>query len=249
MNPVPPPGAVGYFRSAFCIGNRHIQNRVVLAPMAGITTQAFRVHVKRYGVGLVYSEMASCYGLLYANSRTAHYVEVSEEERPVGVQLFGDDPSVLSEAVRLVLERERRPDLIDLNLGCPAKKVVKTGAGAALLRDPARAVEVAGAVVTRAAAFGVPVTVKLRSGPDPDHIVAPELAPRLEAVGVGGGGGGPPGPPPHKPPGGAPTRGGRGGGEPGGPPGGRHPVLPRAGRSRGDGSGGGSGLHPRPCFG
>jgi len=184
MNAIPPIGPAAVFSAPFAVGGCLIPNRVVLAPMAGITNRPFRLHMKSHGAGLVYSEMASSYGLLHANSRTSHYIEVAEEERPVGVQLFGDDPATLATAVRLVLDRAQRPDIIDINLGCPVKKVVKTGAGAALLSDPARAVAAAAAVVAAAAEFGVPVTAKIRSGPDPEHVIAPQLARQLEQAGV-----------------------------------------------------------------
>jgi tRNA-dihydrouridine synthase B len=163
-----------------------LPNRVALAPMAGVTTSAYRLHVKRRGAGLVCTEMVSAYGLLYHNRRTEDYLEFREEERPLAVQLFGDDPHVLRRAAAMVLQRERRPDVIDINMGCPVRKVVKTGAGAALLAEPARAAAVAAAVVEAAADCGVPVTVKLRSGLDPEHEVAVDVARRLEQAGVAG---------------------------------------------------------------
>jgi tRNA-dihydrouridine synthase B len=154
--------------------------------MAGITNSAYRLHERRYGIGLVTSEMVSAYGLLYGNRRTSEYLVFREEERPFCVQLFGDTPEALAKAAHLVLGREQRPDVLDLNMGCPVRKVMKTGAGAALLADPARAVAVAKAVVEVAAPFGVPVTVKLRSGIAPGDDVATGLAVRLEEAGVAG---------------------------------------------------------------
>ncbi len=108
--------------------------------MAGITNSAYRRHLKKQGVGLVVTEMVSAYGLIYQNRRTASYLDFSEEERPVAVQLFGDDPEVMRRATELVLSRPAPPDLIDINMGCPVRKVVRSGAGAALLADPERAV-------------------------------------------------------------------------------------------------------------
>ncbi|NLT34490.1 MAG: tRNA dihydrouridine synthase DusB [Gaiellales bacterium] len=168
---------------SFRIAGLEMPNRVVLGPMAGVTGRAFRRHLKRHGAGLVFTEMVSAYGIVYRNRRTEDYLEFEQEERPLGVQLFAAEPHVLGEAAELVLERERTPDLLDINMGCPVRKVVKTGAGSALLADPARAVSAAAAVV-RAAAARVPVTVKLRSGLVPGEHTALELGPRLEAVGV-----------------------------------------------------------------
>lgn len=154
--------------------------------MAGITNTAYRRHLKRHGVGLVTTEMVSAQGLLHGNLRTFSYLDFSEEERPLAVQLFGEDPEVMRRATELVLSRERRPDLIDINMGCPVRKVVRTGAGAALLDDPERAVAVAAAVVAAATATHTPVTVKLRSGVRVGENKAVGLARRLEQVGVAG---------------------------------------------------------------
>ena len=168
----------------FSIGGLSIPNRVVLAPMAGITNSAYRRHLKRHGVGLVVTEMVSAYGLIYANRRTEEYLDFAEEERPVAVQLFGDEPEVMGRAARLVLEREPRPDLIDLNLGCPVRKVTRGGAGCALGADAVRAAAVTAAVVGAASPRGVPVTAKIRSGLTPEQPNAVELARRLEDAGV-----------------------------------------------------------------
>ena len=168
----------------FRIGGVDAPNRVVLAPMAGLTCSAYRRHLKSHGVGLVTTEMVSAYGLTYHNVRTTEYLEFAEEERPIAVQLFGDTPDVVARAAELVLSRAMVPDMIDINMGCPVRKVVKTGAGAALLGDPDRAVAMAAAVVRVAAQTGVPVTVKLRSGLRIGDRTAVELAPRLEQVGT-----------------------------------------------------------------
>lgn len=164
------------------IGAVTIPNRVVVAPMAGITTSAFRARLKLLGAGLVTTEMVSSYGITYNDRRTWGYLAFREEERPLAVQIFGDKPEVMAEAVRAVLSAGTSPDIIDLNMGCPVRKVIKTGAGAALLADPARAAEVAKAAVE--AAGMVPVTVKIRSGLRPEEPVAVDLALRLEQVGV-----------------------------------------------------------------
>jgi tRNA-dihydrouridine synthase B len=170
----------------FRIGNVEIPNRVVLAPMAGLTTSAYRRHLKTHGAGLVTTEMVSAYGLTYRNLRTGEYLDFAEEERPLAVQFFGDTPEVMARAAEVVLSRPMVPDLLDINMGCPVRKVVRTGAGAALLGDPGRAVAVAAAVVAVAAQVGVPVTVKLRSGLKEGDRAVVDLAPRLEEVGVRG---------------------------------------------------------------
>lgn len=170
----------------FSIGGVGIPNRVVLAPMAGLTTSAYRRHLKGHGAGLVTTEMVSAYGLLYHNVRTGKYLDFAAEERPVAVQLFGDTPEVMARAAELVLSRATAPDMLDINMGCPVRKVVRTGAGAALLGDPDRAVAMAVAVVEVAGQVGVPVTVKLRSGLKEGDRTAVELARRLEAAGIQG---------------------------------------------------------------
>jgi tRNA-dihydrouridine synthase B len=169
----------------FSIGPLVIPNRVVLAPMAGLTCSAYRRHLKAHGAGLVISEMVSAYGLVHGNRRTEDYLRFAEEERPVAIQLFGDTPEVMARAARLVLESDREvPDLLDVNMGCPVRKVIRTGAGSALLADPDRAVAMAAAVVDAAAPSGVPVTVKLRSGIQEGDRTAVDLARRLEEAGV-----------------------------------------------------------------
>jgi len=183
------PDSTPDFSAPFSIGPVLIPNRVVLAPMAGLTTSAYRRHLKMHGAGLVTTEMVSAYGLLHGNRRTEDYVRLAEEERPVAVQLFGDTPDVMARAARLVLARdpargEAVPDMLDINMGCPVRKVIRTGAGSALLADPARAVAIAEAVVKVAAESGIPVTVKLRSGMQEGERSAVDLAPRLEQVGV-----------------------------------------------------------------
>lgn len=171
----------------FHIGGVRIPNRAVLAPMAGLTISAYRRHLKSHGVGLVTTEMVSVHGLLHHNVRTAEYLKMADDERPVALQLFGDTPEAMAGAVDIVLSRPRPPDIIDINMGCPVRKVVKTGAGAALLGDPERALAVAAAAVGVAAVRGIPVTVKLRSGlRAADGERALVLGRRLEEAGVAG---------------------------------------------------------------
>ncbi|MBN1320927.1 MAG: tRNA-dihydrouridine synthase [Thermoleophilia bacterium] len=173
-----------FLATPFRIGSVEVPNRVVLAPMAGLTCSAYRRHLKAHGAGLVTTEMVSAYGLTYHNVRTTEYLDFADEERPIAVQLFGDTPEVVARAAELVLSRPEAPDILDINMGCPVRKVVKTGAGAALLGEPDQAVAMAAAAVRVAAQRGVPVTVKLRSGLHLGDRTAVELAPRLEQVGV-----------------------------------------------------------------
>lgn len=157
---------------------------MVLAPMAGLTNSAYRRHLKSHGVGLVFSEMVSAQGLVHKNAKTAEYLAFEEVERPLAVQLFGGTPEAMARATETVLSGVRIPDLIDINMGCPVRKVVKTGSGCALMGDEAKAVAVVDSVVSVAAERGVAVTVKLRSGLRTGDGLALSLAPRLEAAGV-----------------------------------------------------------------
>jgi tRNA-dihydrouridine synthase B len=147
--------------------------------MAGVSVQAFRRQGRRFGAGLVCSEMVSCAGLHHGNERTLGYLRISSDERPLAVQIFGSEPDVMAEAARMV--EDAGADLVDINFGCPVKKVTKTGAGATLLEDPARACAVVSAV---AEAVSVPVTVKMRRGLADGSRACLELGPRLVEAGV-----------------------------------------------------------------
>jgi tRNA-dihydrouridine synthase B len=145
----------------FRIGDVEIANRVLLAPLAGIGNWFVRLQARRHGAGLAVSEMVSSFGLHYRNERTLRdLLRLHPDEHPVSVQLFGQDPDVMRSASAIVAEAGA--DVIDINMGCPVKKVCKTGAGAALLADPDLAVRIASAA--REGGGGIPVTVKLRSG-------------------------------------------------------------------------------------
>ena len=165
------------------LGGVPIANRVVLAPLAGIGNWFVRLQAKRYGAGLVVSEMVSSHAVHYRNERTCReLLRIHPDEHPVSVQLFGADPDVMASAAERVAAAGA--DLIDINMGCPVPKVCKTGAGAALLAEPARAVAVARAA---ARGSGLPVTVKLRSGLRPGDRSGIDLARRLaEDGGVAG---------------------------------------------------------------
>ena len=156
------------------LGGVPIPNRVVLAPLAGIGNWFVRLQAKRYGAGLVVSEMVSSFAIHYRNERTCReLLRIHPDEHPVSVQLFGHDPDVMASAAETVAAAGA--DLIDINMGCPVPKVCKTGAGAALLDDPARAVALARAA---ARGSGLPVTVKLRSGQRPGDLGGVEVARR-----------------------------------------------------------------------
>src|SRR4051794_9461464 len=161
------------------IGSVEIPTRLVLAPMAGVSVQAFRRQGRRYGAGLVCSEMVSCAGLSHKNERTLGYLRIGRDEHPLAVQIFGSEPAVMSEAARMV--EAAGADLVDINFGCPVRKVTKTGAGATLLDDPARACGVVAAV---AGAVSIPVSVKMRRGLENGSRACLELGPRLVEAGA-----------------------------------------------------------------
>jgi tRNA-dihydrouridine synthase B len=168
------------------LGGVEIPNRVVLAPLAGIGNWFVRLQAKRYGAGFAVSEMVSSHAVHHGNERTCtELLRIHPDERalgPTAIQLFGGDPAVMASAAERVAQAGA--DLIDLNMGCPVPKVCKTGAGAALLKDPDRAVAVARAA---RAGSGLPVTVKLRPGLKPGERDGVELARRLvEEAGVAG---------------------------------------------------------------
>jgi tRNA-dihydrouridine synthase B len=147
--------------------------------MAGVSVQAFRRQGRRFGAGLVCSEMVSCAGLQHGNERTLGYLRIASDERPLAVQIFGSEPEIMAEAARMV--EDAGADLVDVNFGCPVKKVTKTGAGATLLENPERACGVVSAV---AEAVSVPVTVKMRRGLENGSRACLELGPRLVEAGA-----------------------------------------------------------------
>ena len=162
------------------IGKVTIPRTAALAPMAGVADRAYRLMCKRYGAAYVVSEMVSAKGICYSDRKTAELCTVTDEERPMAVQLFGSEPDFMADAVKIVLEY--RPDIIDINMGCPVPKVVGTGAGSALMKDVKLAASITEAAVR--AAGDTPVTVKLRSGWNADGINAPEMAKALEGAGA-----------------------------------------------------------------
>jgi nifR3 family TIM-barrel protein len=161
------------------IGSVEIPGRLVLAPMAGVSVQAFRRQGRRYGAGLVCSEMVSCAGLSHGNERTLGYLRIARDEHPLAVQIFGSEPEVMAEAARMV--EDAGADLVDINFGCPVRKVTKTGAGATLLDEPDRACRIVESV---AKAVSVPVSVKMRRGLANGSRAALAVGPKLVDAGA-----------------------------------------------------------------
>jgi nifR3 family TIM-barrel protein len=166
-------------RQSWQIGPVEIPSRLVLAPMAGVSVQAFRRQGRRFGAGLVCSEMVSCAGIEHRNERTLGFLRVGADEHPLAIQIFGSDPPVMAEAARIVAAAGA--DIVDINFGCPVRKVTKTGAGATLLDDPARATRIVAAV---AGAVDIPVSVKMRRGLENSSRRCLEVGPRLVEAGA-----------------------------------------------------------------
>lgn len=161
------------------IGNLNLQNSLILAPMAGVTDLPFRLLCKEQGAGLLCTEMISAKAIMYKNKNTRALMEIDPRERPVSLQLFGSDPSVMGLIAKQV---EEHPfDILDINMGCPVPKVVNNGEGSALMRDPGRVREIVSAVVK---AVRKPVTVKIRKGFDENHVNAVEIAKIIEDCGA-----------------------------------------------------------------
>jgi tRNA-dihydrouridine synthase B len=156
-----------------------IPTRLVLAPMAGVSVQAFRRQGRRYGAGLVCSEMVSCAGLEHRNERTLGFLRVGRDEHPLAIQIFGSDPPTMAEAARMV--EAAGADIVDVNFGCPVRKVTKTGAGATLLDEPDRACRIVGAM---AEAVAIPVSVKMRRGLEDASRTCLDVGPRLVEAGA-----------------------------------------------------------------
>lgn len=162
------------------IGDVEIPNRVVVAPMAGITNAAFRVTVKEFGAGLVVMEMISDQGIHFRNKKTLEMLHIDEREHPLSVQIFGGSKDSLVEAAEFV-QANTKADMIDINMGCPVNKVIKAEAGAKWLLDPNKVYEMVEAV---SQAVDIPVTVKMRIGWDDQHILAVENALAAEKAGA-----------------------------------------------------------------
>ncbi|MBE5960017.1 MAG: tRNA dihydrouridine synthase DusB [Lachnospiraceae bacterium] len=164
---------------SFTIGNVRIPGKLALGPMAGVTDLPFRLLCKECGADLIYTEMVSAKGIMYQNKNTESLLVVEEEERPVALQLFGEDPVIMSEMAKRI--EHRNFDILDINMGCPVPKVVNNGEGSALLKNPKRIGEIVSAV---SKAINKPVTVKIRKGFTEDSINAVEVAKVLEQSGA-----------------------------------------------------------------
>ncbi|MFQ6792733.1 MAG: tRNA dihydrouridine synthase DusB [Thomasclavelia sp.] len=164
----------------FKIGNIEIETPVVMAPMAGITNMAFRKIIKEFGAGLVYSEMVSDKALCYGNEKTIEMLQIDEGEHPVSIQLFGGEVATMVKAAKFI-DQNSNCDIIDINMGCPVNKVLKADAGSKLLLYPERIYEIVKGIVDN---VSKPVTVKIRSGFDQQHINAVEVAKLIEQAGA-----------------------------------------------------------------
>ncbi|ADW17983.1 tRNA-U20-dihydrouridine synthase [Desulfobulbus propionicus DSM 2032] len=161
------------------IGSLHLGNSLVLAPLAGYTDLPFRLLCRENGAALCFSEMISCHGLVYEQKNTLELLRTVPEERPFAVQLFGSEPELMARATAMVSSGP--VDLIDINMGCPVRKVIKKGCGAALMKDPQRAEAIIRAVCAQTS---LPVTVKFRSGWTGESVNAPQFAAMAEAAGA-----------------------------------------------------------------
>lgn len=161
------------------IGTVNLENRLVMAPMAGITNLPFRLMVKKLGAGLVTSEMVSAIGLSSGKEKSREYLKNHPAEKPLAIQIFGSNAQAMARAAQMAVEAGA--DLVDINMGCPVKKVVKTGAGALLLKDRKRVAEI---VSTVRLSCPVPLTVKIRAGWSPDNPVAVDIARVIEDCGA-----------------------------------------------------------------
>lgn len=161
------------------IGGITLEKTAALAPMASVADKAYRLMCKKYGAAYLVSEMISAKGLCFGDKKTARLCEIEPEERPYALQLFGEEPYYMGKAAYML--GEHKPDVIDINMGCPVPKIVSNGSGSALMKDPERAFEIAKEVVKNA---GCPVTVKFRAGWDEQSKNAVEFAKLIEQAGV-----------------------------------------------------------------
>lgn len=166
---------------SFKIGNIEVKNKIVLAPMAGVSNSPFRILSRRYGAGLVYAEMVSDKGLIYENQKTKDLLFMTDFEKPMAQQIFGADLDTMVKAA-IYIDQHSNCDIIDINMGCPVPKVaIKAQAGASLMKDPNRIYEIVKAV---SESVSKPVTVKIRSGWDLNTVNAVEVAKQIERAGA-----------------------------------------------------------------
>jgi tRNA-dihydrouridine synthase B len=166
---------------SFKIGNLSIENKIMLAPMAGVSNSPFRVLSRQYGAGLVFAEMVSDKGLLYNNEKTIKLLYMTDIEKPMAQQIFGSDLETMTEAA-LYIDRNSNADIIDINMGCPVPKVaIKAQAGASLMKNPDLIYDIVKSIVNK---VSKPVTVKIRSGWDAQTVNAVDVAKKIEAAGA-----------------------------------------------------------------
>ena len=163
------------------IGNLLISNPVFLAPMAGITDHPFRIICRNLGAGVVYTEFVSANGIIRENMKTLEIMTFTDEERPIGIQLFGETPDIVGKSAKMVYDM-LKPDIIDINYGCPVPKVTKRGAGSAALKDLCLMEDITRSVVESVS--DIPVTVKMRGGWDNNNIISTEAGILMENIGV-----------------------------------------------------------------
>ena len=163
------------------IGNVKLENKIFLAPMAGVTDLTYRIICREMGAGLVFSEMVSSKGMYYKDEKTNELTTIHPKERPVALQIFGSDPNIMSKVVEDYLNPRQDIDIIDINMGCPAPKIVKNGDGSALMKQPKLVREILNGVVKSS---NKPVTLKIRMGWDKDSINGIEIAKIAEDEGI-----------------------------------------------------------------
>ena len=163
------------------IGNVELKNNIFLAPMAGITDKTFRIICKEMGAGLVFSEMVSSKGLYYGDKNTDELTSIDPRERPTSLQIFGSDPSIMAEVVEKHINPRDDVDMVDINMGCPAPKIVKNGDGSALLKNPYLIRKILKEIIK---VSKKPVTLKIRMGWDHNNINGIEVAKIAEEEGV-----------------------------------------------------------------
>ena len=165
----------------FKVGNIKIKNKIVFAPMAGVSNISFRTIIKEMGAGLIYSEMISTMGIKYGSQKTIDLINFNETERPISIQIFGNDEDTFVEAAKYI-EDNYHPDIIDINMGCPVPKIaLRSQAGSALLKNPDKIYEIVKKVVENT---NTPISVKIRSGWDENSINAVEVSKKIEQAGA-----------------------------------------------------------------
>ena len=163
------------------IGNLEIKNNIIIAPMAGITDSAFRTICNEMGAGLLFTEMISAKGLYYKDRKTNELMKIQERNRPIGIQLFGSEPEIFEEVVKKYINENKKIDLVDLNVGCPAPKIVKNGDGSALMKNP----DLVGEIIYKIKKVSEkPVTAKIRAGWDENSLNGVEVAKIVEEAGA-----------------------------------------------------------------